>query len=433
MFRSTKLFAILGLMAALVSAQGDAPPAPGDWIIGDINAAVGSGGAYAITPATGAVNTVAVGRPAGFFNWVVMAGNNRDLAAAYSTAGRFALVTPAGVITSGFVYPSSQNGIDYDQNGTYLASTSGTSQIFRISNDGLTGSVLFAVPATANNVCIDHDTGDYVAAVFSGTVGVNGLLLRANRTTLAITTIAAFPNPAALTGRLSSVDHCQQDGNFYVTRFDAGEVLQVTPGGVVTTVHNAATAPGAIGFWGANGVKCDDETGNLLVAGLANNAALPARVGVMTRTGTIVTQYIIANPAGFNPTSAEIYGSRKVSGLGNFAAGSVYTVNFSFPASSGFSYVAAMSLGLRPAVITLPDGRSVNLAFDPLLILSLGGIPGITTGFSGILDANGNATGTVTLPPGFPAGVRVYISAVAVNPSFPSGLDTANSLGATSN
>jgi hypothetical protein len=47
MFRSTKLFAILGLMAALVSAQGDAPPAPGDWIIGDINAAVGSGGAYA--------------------------------------------------------------------------------------------------------------------------------------------------------------------------------------------------------------------------------------------------------------------------------------------------------------------------------------------------------------------------------------------------
>jgi hypothetical protein len=422
-------------MAALAHAQGDAPPAPGDWIVGDLNAAAGTGGAYAINPLTGAVNNVAVGRPTGFFNWVIMAGNNRDLAAAWSVTHRFALVTPAGVITSGFSGFHTPNGLDHDQDGTYLASAAAGTDLYRISPDGMIGTFLAAVPPppiVLNNVCLDHDTGDYVLAMFSNTVGLSGTLLRSNRLTpTTFTTIAAFPNPGALTGRLSSVDHCQQDGNFYVTRFDAGEVLQVTPGGVVTTVHDAATSPA--GFWGANGVKCDDETGNLLIAGLASNAMLPARVGVMTRTGTIVTQYIVASPAGFNPTSAELYGSRKVSGLGNFAAGSVYTVNFSFPASSGFSYVAAMSLGLRPAVITLPDGRSVNLAFDPLLVLSVGGIPGITTGFSGVLDANGRATGTITLPAGFPRGVRLFIGAVAVNPSFPSGLDTANSLGATSN
>jgi len=419
MIRSTRLLAILGLMTALVAAQGDAPPVPGDWIIGDINAAAGAGGAYAISPTTGAVNTVAVGRPAGFFNWVIMANNNTDLAAAYSTAGRFALVTPAGVITSGAVYPSSQNGLDVDQDGTYLASTSGGSGLYRISADGMTASLITTTPATLNSVCIDADTGDSILAVFAVLPG--GMLLR--RTSAgAVTTIAAG------IGRLSSVDHCQQDGNFYVTRFDPGEVLQVTPGGVVATVHTAL--PGT-GLFGANGLKLDDETGNIVVAGLANPAALPGRVGLLSRTGTIITAYTIAAPAGFNPTSAEIYGSRKVSGLGTFSPGSAYNVNFSFPASPGASYIAAMSQSLRPG-ITLPDGRTINLAIDLLLLLSVGGIPGITTGFSGTLDANGKAVGTIALPPGFPPGIRVFISAVAVNGSMPSGLDTANSLGATS-
>ena len=103
-----RLLAALGLMVALVRAQGDAPPAPGDWIVGDSNVAAGTGGAYAINPLTGAVNNVAAGRPAGFFARVIMAANNRNLAAGYSLglSGRFALVTPTGAITTGFLLPS---------------------------------------------------------------------------------------------------------------------------------------------------------------------------------------------------------------------------------------------------------------------------------------------------------------------------------------
>jgi len=85
-----------------------------------------------------------------------------------------------------------------------------------------------------------------------------------------------------------------------------------------------------------------------------------------------------------------------------------------------------MSLSLRPG-IALGDGRVLNLAVDPLFVLSLGGIPGLTTGFSGALDATGAAAGTIALPPGFPPGVRVHVSAVAVNQALPAGLDMGNS------
>jgi len=129
----------------------------------------------------------------------------------------------------------------------------------------MTGTFLVAVPpppTVLNNVCFDHETGEYILAMFSNTVGLSGALLRSNRRVpTTFSTIATFPNPGALTGRLSSV---------------------------VTTIHDAVTSP--TGSWGTNGVKCDDETGILVVVGLASNGALPARVGVLTRTGTILTQ-----------------------------------------------------------------------------------------------------------------------------------------------
>jgi hypothetical protein len=68
-----------------------------------------------------------------------------------------------------------------------------------------------------------------------------------------------------------------------------------------------------------------------------------------------------------------------------------------------------------------------------LLRTSIRGLPGITTGFAGVLDGQGCATGTITLPVGFPAGVRFFVSAVAVGPGAPGGLDTGNTLGLTSN
>jgi hypothetical protein len=221
------------------------------------------------------------------------------------------------------------------------------------------------------------------------------------------------------------VDHCQRDGSFYCTRFNGPEVLEVTPSGVVISVSGGA-------IYGANAVKVEDETGNLVVAGLAAPGALPAKLGYVTRTGAVLTSHVISSPADLNPTGIEIKESRKVSGFGLARAGSTYFVNFAFPASPGSSYVAAMSTGLRPG-FPLGDGRVINLAVDLLFVLSVGGIPGITTGFTGVLDGTGRATGTITLPPGFPPGIRFYVSALVVNPAAPLGIDSGNSLGVTSN
>ena len=75
--------------------------------------------------------------------------------------------------------------------------------------------------------------------------------------------------------------------------------------------------------------------------------------------------------------------------------------------------------------------RVINLAPDALFARSLGGVPGMTTGFSGTLDATGRARGTITLPAGFRPGVRLFVSAVAVNSALLGGLDSGNSIGAT--
>jgi hypothetical protein len=134
-------------------------------------------------------------------------------------------------------------------------------------------------------------------------------------------------------------------------------------------------------------------------------------------------------------TCVEFYGSRKVSGSGAATPGSSYTIRFAFPSSPGAAYLAVMSTGLRPG-LPLPDssGRVINLDFtSPLFGLSLGGIPGITTGFTGTLSPSGTASGTIAIPPGFPSGLRLFVSAVAVNGAFPSGLETANTWAFTIN
>jgi hypothetical protein len=321
-------------------------------------------------------------------------------------------ITPAGVATTLATTAGVPNSSDVDQDGTHVVAigtgnnAGATHFLQRVTTGGVVTTILTS-PISPNCFAVDGDTGDYIIALFN--VLPNGALLRVNRTSLAITTIA----PAL--GRMSGVDFEPQTGNFVCTRFDAGTVLRITPGGVITTLLPAGAN---------NAIKVNEENGEILAAGGTN-------VSRFSPAGTIITTRAFA---GFSFTGIEITGSRKVSGSGNFQAGSVYNVNFSFPQSSGSSYVAALSTGLRPG-IPLADGtgRVINLAISPLLLISIGGIPGITTGFSGTLNALGQASGTITLPAGFPAGVRIQVSAVAVNGALPSGLDTANSLGITSN
>jgi len=381
---------------------------PGSWIIGDLSASVG--GILRVDPASGALTTVVAGRPATFFNWVILGGDNRSLLGNASTPLFHLLnVTLSGALTTvGAIGAApSPNGADLDQDGSIVASTSAANGLHRVV-PGVSVPIV-TTPATLNNVCIDQDTGDYVLGIFSA-----GQLLRVNRLTSAISTIAVG------LGSVSGVDFEPQTGTFVVSTFTGPVVRRVTPAGVISPV--SATPAGA------NAVKVDDETGNLLVGGgitLTN----------MTPAGVVLTSHALVGPAGLSISATEIAGSRKVSGSGPALPGSAYSYNFSFPASPGAGYVAAASTGLRPG-IPLGDGtgRVINLdVTSPLLPLSIGGIPGLTTGFSGVLSTTGGATGTLLIPLGFPPGIRVFVSAVALNGSMPTGLDTANTWAFTTN
>jgi hypothetical protein len=347
-----------------------------------------------------------------------MAGDNADLAVAELAnltgpipPAPLVIATPLGVRTTLAVSAGVLNSIDLDQDGSYvIAVRPGTTggapfALQRVTQAGGVTTIVLT-PTSPNWAAIDGDTGDYVIALFN--TAPQGALLRVHRTTLAITTIA----PGL--GTMSGVDFEPRTGSFVCTRFDQGQVLRVTRAGVVTTL---------LAMGGNNAIVVDDETGEFLAAGGGTvNRFSPAGLVIATRSFP-----------GVAFTGVELYGSRKVSGSGDFRAGSTYRVRFSFPRSGGSTYAAAMSFSLRPG-IALGDGtgRMINLAIDPLLLLSLGGLPGVTTGFAGVLDASGRAGGTITLPAGFPPGVRVHVSAVAVNAGLPSGLDTANSWGVTS-
>jgi hypothetical protein len=343
-----------------------------------------------------------------------MVRNNADLVTARSittSPSPILVVSPLGVIATVATSSASVTAIDVDQDGRSLiaAGYQPGGGIYYIGALDLSTGVITSLASFANapnGFTLDHDTGDYLPVLFT-----EGSVLRVNRVTLAVTTLVT-----AL-GSLSGAEFEPRTGDFVVTRFSPSPgVIRVSATGVVTPI---ATITGS-----ANSVKVDDATGNLLVSNTSGSVFLLTPAGVVLTTRTYA--------GGHNISGVELYGSRKVSGSGPVTGGAPYTVDFSFPGLPGATYVAAMSLAQRPG-IALPDGRVINIAIDPLLLISIGGIPGITTGFAGALDGQARASGTITLPVGFPAGVRFFVSAVAVNPGSPGGIETANTLGLTSN
>jgi hypothetical protein len=102
-------------------------------------------------------------------------------------------------------------------------------------------------------------------------------------------------------------------------------------------------------------------------------------------------------------------------------------IGLRFNRSHGKQYVCALSLGIRPA-ITVAGPRYVNLVPDALFSLTAGrDIPGFTRGFIGVTSSrDGHATARFTIPRIAPIGLRVYFSALALNPALPGSVDLAN-------
>jgi len=398
-FMPVVLFLALGCSLA-------AQPNPGDFIVGDYGRTTSHGGVFAIDPVTGKRTTLVNTLMPGYYtNWITMDLDNRNMMAV--SAGNIDIVfrvSPTGGVTTvaaPFGYLDLM-GITLDEDGTYLVTpdTGAGDPILRV-----TGSSVSTVTTTSHNIlngiCVDPATGHYVMPVWG-----TGLVINVDRNTLAVTTIGKMPAPVT---RITSVDYHPWSGDFLVTSFggynDPMNVYKMDRGGS-TTIFIALQTLQKNFF--DHAVKVDDQTGDIYVAGSGGIGVYPPGGG-STPTKTF-------GPLGFSWTSLEVYGSRNVVGQGSGRAGTAYTFDLSFPLQKSAPYIAALSLsGLQPGIL-LPNGRTVHLIPDPLAVLMIthGDIQGITSGFVGTLNSQGNARAIVNIPPGFPPGIRLYIGVLVM-------------------
>jgi hypothetical protein len=381
------LFVLL-LLAGFVLAQ----PQPGDLLLSSINSPYQ---VQYLDQTTGVSRTLSSTWPNGFPNWVTMAADNREVAALSSgTTDTFELVTPSGTHTTlaNFGNAGSPNGIDLDQLGDYLVSSSDQT-VRRVKLSGSFTTITTA-PATLNNLAFNPDNGNTLLGIFSA-----GLLLESDENGTIIKTIASG------LGSVSCIDPLPQSGNFVIGTFTSPNVRVISPTGAVVTTWTHASM---------NGVKVDDATGDVYCVG-------STVVGKYTANGVAVKSWMVG---GMNLSAVEVYASRQVVGSGTAVPGTPYSVQFSFPGYGNSPYVGALSFSQRPGINL--RGSTVNLAFDPLLILSLQGL--FVSNFQGILSNAGQATGTINIPSVLPKGITFFCSGVALSGST---VATGNTIGIT--
>ena len=411
----SRLVLALCLVFPSIASSVAQQPMPGDWVVGDLGQT--HNGALFFDPSASPpapLTTLTIGGQ-GYINWIRMHPNNTDLLVNYAGIGQFgSLTVPGGVFTSIMAIQDSPNGQALDQDGTILVSTSGGNQLWRIDPLLAVATLLASLPATVNNVCIDLDTGEIQVAIFDMGPVSNGKVLRLSRSGTVLGTRASG------LGMTSSVDFDPVSGDFFVTTFTTPEVRKIHRTGTVTRVAL---------FPGANAVKVDQETGNLMVCGMNRTARMNGLGQVLHGEN----HAHICTGGQFNWSSVEIYGSSKLTGFGPAKPGTRYNLNLNFPASGNRGYAILASLtGMRPGIrLNDNSGRVISLMPDNFffMVLTLQGLPGIFKYFTGMLNARGYPAGpapVVDIPGYIPGGLRVYFAAVALNPLMSAGLDVSN-------
>jgi len=144
-------------------------------------------------------------------------------------------------------------------------------------------------------------------------------------------------------------------------------------------------------------------------------------VDVDLRNGTIIRTLPIPNPAGFRATGVEVYGTNLLHLTGTALGGDsplLLWLETGDPTLAGKSYILALSLGNAPPTpLTVSAGTVyLNLAPDWLFFLSAfvpSSLPWLT-GSQGVLDANGNAQASLSVPSSWNTGGLVIYAAWVV-------------------
>jgi hypothetical protein len=108
---------------------------------------------------------------------------------------------------------------------------------------------------------------------------------------------------------------------------------------------------------------------------------------------------------------------------GNPVPGGDKRLEFNAPLDGGLNYYAAASLASAPGISI--GCRTLPMALDNMLMLSLT-TPAVFSGFRGTLDAQGNASGVINLPPGPLAGLTIWVGFLTTAPGWPSGVKSTS-------
>lgn len=383
------------LAASLLAGALSAQPQTGDYIV-----ATHTNTGRILRVATGGSTQTLASMPVGTnVQAVAMDAFNQSVVAVTesSTLDHFVLMTQTGSTSTIVQFPGNRvtSGIEIDQDGNFVVSRFDT--IFKVNVPQRTlTTVASGLPTVVNAITMDNDTGDYIVGTTAGR------LLRVDQITGQVSTIGTG------LGSITGLDHDPRTGNFAVMVVGVLKIVNRS-GSVVSSVQTST----------GQAVKIDDEFGHYHCAGFQ-------AIEVFDRNLSRIDS--IAFPTTLNLGSIEIYGSRKVSGIGSGQRGSIYTMRLKFLRTTSGSFGCGLSLaGLRPGLRLA--GRVINIAPDPLFFLSASNqLDGFfTQNFVGLLTA-GRAAASFTIPPYLPVGSTVYAAANAVNTSLPGNLDFGNTI-----
>jgi len=231
----------------------------------------------------------------------------------------------------------------------------------------------------------------------------NGQLLRIDRKSFGISVLST------LLGPIVGVDWIPQTGEYVVvserTLTYTKSLSWVTPSGKVRYSAHAAAA---------NCVTVNQKTGQVFVANTRGS------VWEYTYSGSY--KKIVNYGGSYSFTGIDCWEDQNVSVTTHTSRITVH-IQLAFNRSPSASCFLALSFAPNPGLQFSPN-HWLNLNPDPLFFLTMAGkLPYFTNGFAGRLSSVGNGVAYFVMPI---FGVRVYVSAVAVNSAFPDGLDVGN-------
>ena len=376
MFKPLNALVFPIVITALFVSLGGAQPRQGHVVLGS---AAGTTGVFSVDWVTGSMHTIRAGLPVESLH--TSHGNGSIIASRVGAVQTDVIrLTSTGTVTTLVSLPARPRvrGWALDQNGTYVFAAN-DNRLYRMLRGGGSVSTFTSIGGPSGRfvsaMCRDSDRGYFMV----GTANPNQVL-RIDRVTGAATTFTASIPGTTITG----IDFVPPTEDFVVSTFSA--TYLVRPIGFV------AVAPGG------SMVTVDERENRIFVCDPAG------RVHELDNAGTIVRSR--AYP-GFGWSCVEIYDDQNVSLSGAATANATMAIALSFPESPNRAYCAALAGEDEPGIPF--GGRYLNLQLDFVFLLTAcRSVPGFTSGFAGITDANGRANASVSFAPGFPATVRLF-------------------------